>query len=86
MQKAVITIHTLFICLAIIAFCDQDSIAQRKLEIQPSAAKVGKFEKLEILIKTDTTYDNPFDPDQVDLTVILKTPDNRQISLPAFYC
>jgi hypothetical protein len=83
-QKATIT-HTLFICLALTTFCAQDSIAQRKLYIQPSAAKVGKYEKLEILIKTDTTYENPFDPDQVDLTVTLKTPDNRQITIPAFY-
>jgi len=86
MRRKVIKIHTLFICLAITAFCAQDSIAQRKLEIQPSAAKVGKYEKLEILIETDTTYDNPFDPDQIDLTVTLKTPDNKQIVLPAFYC
>jgi len=76
----------LFICLATISFCTQDSIAQRKLEIQPSAAKVGKYEKLELLIKVDTIYDNPFDPDQVDLTITLKTPDNKQIVLPAFYC
>jgi hypothetical protein len=86
MRRKAKTIQMLFIYLATIAFCVQDSIAQRKLEIQPSAAKVGKYEKLEILIKTDATYDNPFDPDQVDLTVTLKAPDNKQIVLPAFYC
>ena len=79
-------IHKLLICLAIIAFYARDSIAQRKLEIQPSAAKVGKYEKLEILIKADTIYDNPFDPEQVDLTITLKTPEGKQIVLPAFYC
>lgn len=47
---------------------------------------MGKYEKLEIIIKTDNTYDNPFDPDQVDLTVTLRTPEGKQISLPAFYC
>jgi hypothetical protein len=86
MQKKVKKIHRLLICLAIIAFFAQDSIAQRKLEIQPQAAKVGKYEKLEILIKADTTYENPFDPDQVDLKITLKTPDNNQIVIPAFYC
>ena len=86
MRETVITTQIVFICLAIIAFCAQDSIAQRKLEIQPSAARVGKYEKLEILIKTDTTYDNPFNPDQVDLTVTLKAPDKKQITIPAFYC
>ena len=72
--------------MSTISFCAQDSTAQRKLEIQPLAKKVGKYEKLEILIKVDTTYDNPFDPDQVDLTVALKTPEGKQILLPAFYC
>jgi hypothetical protein len=74
------------ICLAAFAFCPQDSMGQRKLGIQPSAKKVGKYKKLELLIKVDTTYDNPFDPDQVDLTVTLKTPEGKTISLPAFYC
>jgi hypothetical protein len=70
--------------LVTISFCAQESIGQ--LEIQPLANKVGKYEKLEILIKADTTYDNPFDPDQVDLTVTLKTPEGKTISLPAFFC
>ncbi len=86
MRQTVITIQMVFICLAAFTFCTQDSIAQRKLEIQPLTAKVGKYEKLELLIKADTTYDNPFDPDQVDLTVTLKTPEGKQISLPAFHC
>lgn len=83
MRQIVTTIQIVFICLATIAFCTQDSIGRSKLEIQPLAKKVGKYEKLEILINADTSYDNPFDPDQVDLTVTLKTPDNRQIVLPA---
>ena len=86
MRRKVITIQALFFCLTTIAFCAQDSIAQTKLEIQPLAKKVGKYEKLEMLINADTSYDNPFDPDQVDLTVTLKTPEGKTISLPAFYC
>ncbi|MHC4111677.1 MAG: DUF5060 domain-containing protein [Planctomycetota bacterium] len=84
MRKKVTTIQTLFICLVTISFCAQESIGQ--LEIQLLTKKVGKYEKLEILIKTDACYDNPFDPDQVDLTVTLKTPEGKTISLPAFYC
>jgi hypothetical protein len=75
-----------FICLSAVTFCPQNSLGQRKLEIQPLAKKVGKYEKLEMLIKADTTYDNPFDPDHVDLTVTLKSPTGKQIAFPAFYC
>jgi hypothetical protein len=86
MRQTVITIQMVFICLIVVLFCAQDSIAQRKLEIQPSAKKVGKYEKVEILIKTDSSYENPYNPDEVDLTITLKTPKGEQISLPAFYC
>jgi hypothetical protein len=75
-----------FICLTVVSLCAQDSIAQRKLEIQPSAKKVGKYEKLEILIKTDSIHENPYNPDEVDVTVTLKSPKGKHISLPAFYC
>jgi hypothetical protein len=51
-----------------------------------SAKTVGKYEKLELLIRVDGRYDNPFDPEQVDVTVLVKTPGNEQIELPAFYC
>jgi hypothetical protein len=58
---------------------------QRKIQIQASANKLGKYEKLEMLIDIDTQYSNPYDPHEVDLTVLLKAPGGKQISLPAFY-
>jgi len=45
---------------------------------------VGKYEKVEFLIHADTRYRNPFDPKEVDLSVVLDTPDGKQLSLPAF--
>jgi hypothetical protein len=48
--------------------------------------EVGKYEKLELLIEVDRKYDNPFDPEQVDLVVELNTPDGDKLTLPAFYC
>ncbi|MBW8039455.1 MAG: DUF5060 domain-containing protein [Planctomycetes bacterium] len=86
MQQTVKIIQTLFICLATVALCTQESMGRPKIEIKSSAKKVGKYEKLEMLIRVDTNYDNPFDPDQVDLMVLLKTPTGIQISLPAFFC
>ncbi len=86
MRQTVTTIQMLFICLAAVTFCTQESMGRQKIEIEPSAKKVGKYEKLELLIRVGARYDNPFDSDQVDLTVLLKTPAGRQISLPAFYC
>jgi hypothetical protein len=76
----------LLVCMAAISFCSQRCPGQQKIEMEASAKKVGRYEKLELLIRVDTRYDNPFDPDEVNLTVLLKTPSGEQIILPAFYC
>ncbi|HUT09986.1 MAG TPA: DUF5060 domain-containing protein, partial [Thermoguttaceae bacterium] len=60
--------------------------AQRKIDVQASADKVGKYEKVEFQIQLDSHYDNPFDPAEVDLALLLTTPGGEQLSLPAFYC
>jgi hypothetical protein len=56
------------------------------VQLKGSNNEVGKYEKLELLIETDRRYDNPFDPDEIDLIVLLNTPDGEQMTLPAFYC
>jgi len=56
------------------------------IEMEPSAKEVGRYEKLELLIRIGRQYDNPFDPDQVDLAVLIKTPAGEEVSLPAFFC
>jgi len=55
------------------------------IRIDTPRAEVGRYEKLELLIEVDRQYDNPFDPEEVDLVVELKTPDGGQMTLPAFY-
>jgi len=72
-------------CMAAVGFCCRLCAGQRKIELEVSAGKVGKYEKLEMLIKVDNRYDNPFDPNEVDLAVLLTTPGNERITLPAFY-
>lgn len=58
----------------------------RTIDIKVSKQQVGLYEKLQMVIHVDGRYDNPFDPDVVDVMVILKTPDDERITLPAFYC
>jgi hypothetical protein len=58
----------------------------RKIEIEAAASTVGRYEKLELIIHLDARYDNPFDPDQVDVAVLLKAPGGEQLTVPAFYC
>jgi len=70
-------------CLLIVAFGD---CLARGVEIESPPARVGKYEKLELTIRVDSRYGNPFDPQEVDLTVLVETATGRQIALPAFFC
>jgi len=62
-----------------------DACFGRNVEIEAVSQHVGKYEKLEFLIRVDARYDNPFDPEQVDLSLLIGTPGGRRISLPAFF-
>jgi len=50
------------------------------------AAGVGKYEKVEFNLRLDAAYQNPFDPGEVDLVVLLTTPSGGRIVVPAFAC
>lgn len=86
MRKTARTIRTILMCLAIIGLCTRQCTGRQKIEMQSSATQVDKYEKLELLINVNTRYKNPYNPDEVDLVVLLKTPSGKQITLPAFYC
>jgi len=66
------------------AVCDeQDSDTIR---IETPSVEVGRYEKLELLVEVDRRYDNPFDPEEIDLAVIIYAPDGEAMTLPAFFC
>lgn len=46
---------------------------------------IAQYHKLELSIGLDRQYANPFDPDQVDLSLHITTPTARTLVLPAFY-
>jgi len=73
-------------CFAAVAFCAKRCPGRHNIDIEASAKTVARYEKLELLIRVDEHYDNPFDPDLVDLIVLIKTPGGKKITLPAFFC
>jgi hypothetical protein len=84
MGRLLLTIQIALIILSAAAICTgQDS---DMIHLEVSNVVVGRYEKLELLIDVDRQYDNPFDPEEVDLVVVLNTPDGEQVTLPAFYC
>ncbi len=60
--------------------------AQPKIELQCSTPRAGKYERVEFRLQGVGEYANPFDPEEVDLSLQLTTPRGQRLSLPAFYC
>jgi hypothetical protein len=86
MKRTVHEIRVLFLLAVLVGLCDTPCSGQQKLEIEASAEKVGKYEKLELFIEIGERYDNPFDPEEVDLTVQISSPSGKILVLPAFFC
>ncbi len=85
MQRSLVIIHLLLAVMPAVGSGSQTRADMRKIEIEAAAKTLGRYEKLEVLVRAETGYDNPFDPDQVDVAILLKTPGGEQLALPAFY-
>lgn len=61
------------------------SAAPRELSLQTAAKSVKQYAKVEFDLSVPTNYENPYDPDEVDLHLELTGPGNKRTILPAFY-
>jgi hypothetical protein len=52
--------------------------------VTPSTTKAKRFEKLELNIALSATYDNPFDPEEIDVYAIFRSPDGTAVRVNAF--
>ncbi|MFH1716640.1 MAG: hypothetical protein ABIF19_04765 [Planctomycetota bacterium] len=80
MNQNIGVIKVILVCVLATVLSSREYARAEKVVIDPSVKNVGRYEKLELLIQVDAQYDNPFDPNEVDLTVLLKTPGNEQIT------
>lgn len=61
-------------------------LASGPLKISSSTNTDGQYRKVEFNIDGLSSYGNPFDPEQVDLSVEIETPSGKRLTIPAFYC
>jgi hypothetical protein len=54
-------------------------------ELRPLATSVAQYARIEFDIAVDTQYTRPFDPREVDLSLVITTPSGVQLRVPAFY-
>ncbi len=76
------------LCLTIGAVCLVPTIAGAQVEIvsiSQNAETVGLYKKFELTFTLSKSYDNPFDPNIVDVTVALTVPDGNTVTIPTFF-
>ncbi len=52
--------------------------------VSANASVVPRYSKLELTLHLTATYENPFDPDQIDVWAIFRAPNGRQIRVNGF--
>ena len=53
--------------------------------VEPVAKQIGRYEKLELTLRLSATYENPFDPEQIEVTAQFTTPGEARVEVPAFF-
>jgi len=55
------------------------------LRLQPSAAEIGKYQRIDFDLDVPRGYRNPFDPQEVDVSLEIRAPGGEILVLPAFW-
>ncbi|HHV55226.1 MAG TPA: DUF5060 domain-containing protein [Firmicutes bacterium] len=53
--------------------------------VKPNSTSVPLYSLLKLDVDLEAEYDNPFDPDQVDLQGVFTAPSGREIRVPGFF-
>ena len=75
----------LIILIAGALFASPLSAAAAPRLLASTPLRVGCYQKIEFTIDLPTTYTNPYDPEEVDLSLAIEGPSGKTVSLPAFY-
>ena len=51
----------------------------------PQGKTVGKYEKIEFEVDFEASWSNPYDPDEIDVIAVLKSPTGKTYQVPGFY-
>ncbi|MBN1854277.1 MAG: DUF5060 domain-containing protein [Pirellulales bacterium] len=78
--------NRLVLCAMLLPLIYPDSsVAASMLRLGAFSSHVEKYGLIEWMIVPLRQYDNPFDPQQVNLSLIIQTPQGRTLKLPAFF-
>ncbi len=61
-------------------------VLAQPVSLQPATNYVGLYEKIEFRFEVAGTWNNPFGPDEVEVSLQLAAPGGQSLTVPAFYC
>lgn len=70
---------------SLVVLC-QTASAQPAVELQGLTNRVGKYQTIEFRIQVSESYADPFNPEEVDLSLQVTTPSGQRLIVPAFWC
>ncbi len=76
--------HILVVLLSVL-LTSATTAQPRISRIFQRADTVGLYEKIELSLQTEAVYENPFNPDEVDVVARFIAPSGRTWKVPAFY-
>ena len=75
--------YTIF---SILFLCTATTAAQSEIvSISQNATTIGLYQKFELSFTLSEDYDNPFDPDIIDITATFIQPDGNSVTISAFF-
>jgi hypothetical protein len=78
--------NLLYLTFSIVCLLPAIAGAQTEITlISQNAATIGQYQKFELSFILSENYNNPFDPDIVDITVTVTQPDSNTVTVPAFF-
>ncbi len=67
------------------AMCLPMCCAAEEVHLRPLADQVEMFGRIEFAIDVATEYANPYDAQEVDVSIVFRTPAGHDVRVPAFY-
>ena len=54
-------------------------------EIVIKNSEVAMYDKFEVTFSVDATWENPYDPDDIQVDTVITKPDGKEVTVPAFF-
>jgi hypothetical protein len=84
MNKLNLNIAGVLILIALM-FISCSIFNSSRISVKPATNSINKYETLYIDIDLNHSFENPYDPEEIQVDAVISTPDGDTLTLPCFY-